>query len=541
MNIQVCWRVIPSLFLFMRYFLLTAGAFVLMPAAAFASFSDISSDHHNYDAVNYVQEQGIVSGYSDGTFRPNQFINRAEFAKIVVGANFTPKALETCDPNFMVPFTDTPKTAWYIPYLCVAAQSKIIGGYPNGTFQPDSKINFAESAKILAILTYFRNGDQTAEVPAADPNDPWYARYIRILDQHKAIPISITRFDPFITRGEMAEMVYRLKAKVTNKPSPTYDDLMGVAKPVAKTAVRQYINEQLGVSLNIPLAWPEPVVQMENVYSQGGEATDSPLWRIELGPKTPCKSGECQEYNWHIDGFKVKDEQQLLSKLQGNSIVKVLGSTIQHNQTHIVYVEGGMCGNKDAFILGPSSAVRLAWDCGGDSTDAEQKAIFNTIEGSLQLSTVARYKNAQWGYRIDYPSDWLVKENTTFVELDDGTKGTLIHAAGSDTPALFIAVAATCPKVMPAKGETQFALGILGMTFTGTTWSDGAAGTIYEGAKYVQMTSASPCVYIQTVMSFPGPGAFDNPKQVAAAQAADKAKLTKQFEATISSFQFTDK
>jgi hypothetical protein len=63
---------------------------------AYAFFSDVSSGHVNYDAIKYVQDNGIVSGYQDGTFKPDKTINRAEFTKIIVAARFPTAAIDSC-------------------------------------------------------------------------------------------------------------------------------------------------------------------------------------------------------------------------------------------------------------------------------------------------------------------------------------------------------------------------------------------------------------------------------------------------------------
>jgi len=91
----------------------------------------------------------------------------------------------------------------------------IIQGYPDGTFHPSNNINFAEAAKIIANSFGYQTG-----------SDPiWYKPYVTALAEHFAIPDTIAAFDYFITRGEMAEMIYRLKANVTDKPSLTYDQI----------------------------------------------------------------------------------------------------------------------------------------------------------------------------------------------------------------------------------------------------------------------------------------------------------------------------
>lgn len=79
--------------------------FSLIPSALAAGFTDIPSTSPYFLSTTYLQEKGIISGYQDGTFKPFNQINRAELLKILVeGANIettTPKT--NCFPD--VPFS----------------------------------------------------------------------------------------------------------------------------------------------------------------------------------------------------------------------------------------------------------------------------------------------------------------------------------------------------------------------------------------------------------------------------------------------------
>ncbi len=194
-----------------------------------ASFTDVPLNSPYYNAVQYLKTAGIVGGYPDGSFKPNNLINRAEFTKIIVGATRRQPdnglCLETfaqADGSYTDMFTDISSSSgaqgpvWYLNDLCYAKVEKLISGYPDGSFKPANNINFVEAAKIID------NGFQLYGDGAASP---WYAVYVNILAYHKAIPQTINRFDQHITRGEMAEMIYRLKAEKTDLPSKTYSEL----------------------------------------------------------------------------------------------------------------------------------------------------------------------------------------------------------------------------------------------------------------------------------------------------------------------------
>lgn len=192
-------------------------------------FSDVNTDSPYYTALKYLKDNSIVSGYPDGSFKPDKTINRAEFVKIVAGSTATKTELDNCtahyanqgdyminlfsDVTFAMVGGNAPE--WYFDYVCIGKLNAFIGGYPDGSFRPANEINFVEAAKIVLEAA----GTQTTET------DPWYQRYVMELGNRNAIPTSLVRFDQKITRGEMAEIMYRLRAKVTNLPSHTYADL----------------------------------------------------------------------------------------------------------------------------------------------------------------------------------------------------------------------------------------------------------------------------------------------------------------------------
>lgn len=196
---------------------------LLFPVTALASFSDVPTAHTNKEAIEYVQSQGIVQGYPDGTFRPDRTINRAEFMKILIGSFLTDDLSIPCDVSGV--FADVEPNAWYHRPICMAYRSFWITGYPDGKFRPAQAINFVEASKILT---------KTYSIPIT-ASTPWYKSAVLALEERKAIPISITSFDQLITRGEMAEMVYRLRAVVTDKPSRTYEEMAGGVNNAGET------------------------------------------------------------------------------------------------------------------------------------------------------------------------------------------------------------------------------------------------------------------------------------------------------------------
>lgn len=209
---------------------LSAGYF--FTSSARAAFQDVSSRHANADAINYVKSRAIVSGYSDGTYKPDKTINRAEFTKIVIEAQFDKAEIDACVET---DFSDVSSDQWFAKYICVAKKNNIIEGYPNGTFKPAQNISFVEAAKI--IVTSFGYPVSTDAI--------WYKPFVMKLSEEKIIPTTVDNLEKNITRGEMAEMIYRLKASIKNKASKTYAALSGENEaPAQQSKVKESVIQE---------------------------------------------------------------------------------------------------------------------------------------------------------------------------------------------------------------------------------------------------------------------------------------------------------
>ncbi len=164
-------------------------------------FTDVPDDHSNAQAIMFVRSEGIVKGYDDGTFRPDQTINRAEFTKIIIAANFSPEEIDACESDNL--FSDVTQHDWFADFVCIAKNSEVIGGYEDGSFKPGNSVNFAEAAKIVV----------NAFVIETDPEDHlgiWWRPYVFALARIGGLPQSFTDPNQLLTRGEMAEIIYRV-------------------------------------------------------------------------------------------------------------------------------------------------------------------------------------------------------------------------------------------------------------------------------------------------------------------------------------------
>lgn len=140
----------------------------LSSAANDLPLSDIANNA-NRDAILKLNYAGVVTGYEDGTFKPQKEVSRAEFATMAVLAlGYTKEQVKMFEGP--TKFKDLPENYWANGFINLAVSKGIIKGYPDGTFKPKNTVTVAES------LTVFVNG-LNIDVPASTTGY-WYHPFL---------------------------------------------------------------------------------------------------------------------------------------------------------------------------------------------------------------------------------------------------------------------------------------------------------------------------------------------------------------------------
>jgi hypothetical protein len=198
-----------ALFLSVMMFL-TLVPFV---SAATPSFSDVPRNHWAYKAITEMADKGIISGYNDRTFRPNNEVTRAEFAKIMIAAadiDFDKRSVSQT-------FKDVPRSHWAFYYVEYA--KPYLTGYKSGstyTYKPNQSAVREDIAVALVRLLgydkkYKADLDELDKFRDDDDISPALRPYIAIAVQTDLMIGSNNRFRPQdpITRAEAATLLYR--------------------------------------------------------------------------------------------------------------------------------------------------------------------------------------------------------------------------------------------------------------------------------------------------------------------------------------------
>ncbi len=146
------------------------GEFIVEPRDTFSSYAVLEnkvtfSDIANVQAwagkqIQVVAAKGAIEGIGQGKFAPKSNVTRAEFAKMLV------RALNLENNSAVQSFTDVSSSAWYAPYVAVAAEKGIITGRSTTKFDPNATITRAEMATMISRALKSINPEATTDATA---------------------------------------------------------------------------------------------------------------------------------------------------------------------------------------------------------------------------------------------------------------------------------------------------------------------------------------------------------------------------------------
>lgn len=166
------------------------------PAYA-AGPSDVSGTKYA-DAVGALLDIGVVTGYSDGTFRPTNTVKRSEMAAFLVRADGAEEAAKVSVGA--TPFPDVTSGNWASGYVNVASTKSLVKGMPDGTFAPDRTVTYAEAVTMIVRLLG-RESEATSQ--------GWPVGYIMVAQQLGILQgVDFVRDSP-ATRGDVAVMIHQ--------------------------------------------------------------------------------------------------------------------------------------------------------------------------------------------------------------------------------------------------------------------------------------------------------------------------------------------
>ncbi|MBE9156680.1 S-layer homology domain-containing protein [Nodosilinea sp. LEGE 06152] len=129
-----------------------------LPAQAQATFSDVPPDYWAAQFIQALADRGVIRGFVDGSFRPNDPVTRAQFAVLVAQAFDRPTVRSA------VRFGDVPSSYWAADAIQAAYTEGFLRGYPGGVFNPSQPMPRAQVLVALASGLQFEPSGTNASV-----------------------------------------------------------------------------------------------------------------------------------------------------------------------------------------------------------------------------------------------------------------------------------------------------------------------------------------------------------------------------------------
>lgn len=174
------------------------------------------SGHWAEANIQQAVDSGIVQGYQDGTFKPNQAVTRAEFAVMLMNM------LKPQGEGVPLTFTDAGKiSVWAQQAVAQAVQAGIVSGYEDGTFRADAVITRPEMAAMVAKVLGL-SGEAVSSTGFADDKDipAWAKGAVALLKQLNLIQgKGLNEFAPAdrTTRAEAVTVLLKLQAHMSKQ------------------------------------------------------------------------------------------------------------------------------------------------------------------------------------------------------------------------------------------------------------------------------------------------------------------------------------
>lgn len=231
-----------------KYFAIALAFMLFFTAVPATLAADDIKGHWAEAAMRNLANKGVMGGYPDGSFKPNNDITRAEFAKLVVHAL---KLVPTENPPKGDSETAELKdlndpTKWYYDDVITAIEVGIITGYDDNTFRPNEKITREQMATM--IMRAIDSRDIYSKPATLNFKDkakikPYALEYVqRIVYLEIMGGMDGNVFAPAepSTRAQVAAVLVRMLNKIQNEPVTTYTNY--------NLTLNEMINKQMMVA-----------------------------------------------------------------------------------------------------------------------------------------------------------------------------------------------------------------------------------------------------------------------------------------------------
>lgn len=208
------------------------------------AYSDVEASTTVGEAVGILSNLGILTGFEDGTFKPDETVTRAQMAAIVCRTlGYESQAKSSAGTTI---FNDVPGDHWAAGYINVAQSLNIINGYGDGNFGPEDKVTYEQAVKMIVCAL---NYDLVAQAKGGYPTG-----YLSVASSEGITKSANGKVGDAAKRSTVAVLVYNsLEVRILDQNTWTTDGSDEYAKS-DDTILSKYldVNKWEGVVSDVP-------------------------------------------------------------------------------------------------------------------------------------------------------------------------------------------------------------------------------------------------------------------------------------------------
>lgn len=302
--------------------------------AATVSFEDVANTKYA-GSVEALVELGVINGLPDGTYGPEKKVTRAELAKMLVVCLGLGDSVEALSGRTI--FTDVAENHWASGYINAAVQTKVIAGYPDGTFKPEKEVTYAEAVTMVIRALGYGN--------VVDTEGTWPTSYmLKAVELELNADMGKINQDDAALRGNVAILLWNMLKtpmwKITSENqgtgmTSTADDIMLNVKFPSYRYVEEVtvagvsIDDETVVTVDLDLGYKATETANSNVMVTG-KVEDVDLPRVLVGMTVSSL----------IKDYKDADKATILTLTPKYSLVEgIITDDVKDNKVEIEEVE----------------------------------------------------------------------------------------------------------------------------------------------------------------------------------------------------------
>ncbi|MDR1558374.1 MAG: S-layer homology domain-containing protein [Clostridiales bacterium] len=329
--------------------------------ASEGGFTDIGN-HWAKEIIEKFTEQDILSGYPDGTFKPDGYLHRSE-AVILLNEFFN--ITESGYPNY----SDVKPDDWFYFQIGAAQERSYATGYPDGTFRPGNNITRLEAFimiyNLLGAPDYYNVAvlDRFTDTDLIPKDKPLYRQVVAYMADHgilNAYPDGSLRVNDFITRVEMLPLLNKISDMITNTntetepseatPSPTITPEATLTETPTPTPAVQQNN------------WPAPLPPGNNWHTTGSGLNPSSITRsgsdFSRGSDSVSRSARTYERDTD-DGYDRSDSDQSSGEIIPKDLFSLNNGSIDIQENAIVITDADKVYLNKEYTLPKGTKLEL--------------------------------------------------------------------------------------------------------------------------------------------------------------------------------------